>query len=66
MARHIEQDCVAPRAGPHEDRHLVCRGLAGNGRLGARLVLLERKRLDFVTQISFLIYYTCWLFAVLV
>ena len=43
VARHVEQDRVAPGAGPHEDGHLVCRGLAGGCRLGACSLLEKRK-----------------------
>ena len=43
VARHVEQDRVAPSAGPHEDGHLVCRGLAGGCRLGACSLLEKRK-----------------------
>lgn len=66
VAGNIEQHRVPPGAGPHEDGHLVTRGLAGGGRLGACGLLKKRVIVrTFQIKVSN-VFYTCWLFPVLV
>ena len=67
VAGDVEQDRVAAGARPHEDGHLVCRGLAGDCRLGACGLLKERSNLIVVFMLLSLAnsVFTCWLLPVL-